>query len=153
MSASPEEMLDAMLDQGDPEAWKFQEDGPRVKGKLLSADSAPTKHGNVPILVLEVEGKPRSVWLMHTAVRNKVKRAFENGSLAFGIEHKGKAESKDGTEYEDYDVRIVPIGEGRGLSAFGSPMQAPAALEAGEAEAEVVDEGSTWGSGGGTWAQ
>lgn len=147
MTDSPEDAVNALLDAGDPESWKFQEDGPRVVGKLLNADSANTKHGPVPILILQVEGKPRSVWLMHTAIRNKVKRAFENGSLQFGdyvgIQHLGKSVSNEGTEYENYDLRIVPTGERSNFGVFGPATDAPAALEAGIEDAEVVN---TWAS-------
>jgi hypothetical protein len=57
-----------------PESWMWDEDGDRVSGRFVRFDRAPTRdYGMKAILVLDVDGVPRSVWLTATVLFNKVR--------------------------------------------------------------------------------
>jgi len=54
-----------------PQSWKFDEDGNSVTGTYLRMDEGTTSYGSKPIVVLDVDGEERSVWLSQTALRSK----------------------------------------------------------------------------------
>jgi hypothetical protein len=59
---------------GYPETWKFAEHGDLVAGTFVRFDEGPTRdYGLRVILVLDVDGAERSIWLSQTALFNKVK--------------------------------------------------------------------------------
>jgi hypothetical protein len=59
---------------GYPETWKFGDHGDLVAGTFVRFDEGPTReYGMRVILVLDVDGRERSVWLSQTALFNKVR--------------------------------------------------------------------------------
>ncbi len=59
---------------GYPETWKFAEHGDLVAGTFVRFDEGPTRdYGMRVILVLDVDGAERSIWLSQTALFNKVR--------------------------------------------------------------------------------
>jgi hypothetical protein len=57
-----------------PESWFWDSDGDSVLGRFIRFDRAPTKdYGMKAILVLDVAGVPRSVWLTATVLFNRVR--------------------------------------------------------------------------------
>ena len=59
---------------GYPQTWKFGDHGDVVAGTFVRFDEGPTReYGMRVILVLEVGGRERSIWLSQTALFNKVR--------------------------------------------------------------------------------
>jgi hypothetical protein len=57
-----------------PESWFWEKDGDHITGRFVRFDRAPTKdYGMKAILVLDVDGILRSVWLTATVLYNKVR--------------------------------------------------------------------------------
>ena len=57
-----------------PESWRWDEDGDHVAGRFVGFDRASTRdYGQKAILVLDVDGTKRSVWLTQTVLYNKVR--------------------------------------------------------------------------------
>jgi hypothetical protein len=61
-----------------PRSWRFgtgkDEDGLTIEGTFVGWSRGHTEHGSKPILLLEVGGEVRSVWLMQTVLRSKIAR-------------------------------------------------------------------------------
>ena len=132
--------LSKQLEQGNPRTWMWEEDGTEVIGRAVRKETAMTTEGPCDILVMEVDGELRSIWLMHTALVSKLQRMRPQAGDWVGIKHLGKREPKQagGRPYYDYNVVVHGVGPAGALN-----WEAPAALPAGEepAEAEVVDTG------------
>lgn len=57
-----------------PETWLWDEDGDVCSGTFLRFDKAATReYGKKLIMVLEVDGAERSVWLLQTALYERVR--------------------------------------------------------------------------------
>ena len=59
----------------------------RVSGRFVGIDEAPTKNGLKPILVLEIDGEERSVWVLHGPFLSKLTEELErrpNGEFTPG---------------------------------------------------------------------
>jgi hypothetical protein len=59
----------------------------RVSGHFVAIDEAPTKNGLKPILVLEIDGEQRSVWVLHGPFLSKLTEELErrpNGEFTPG---------------------------------------------------------------------
>jgi hypothetical protein len=55
-----------------PMSWMWDEDGDEVSGRHTHFSQGHTKDGTaVPIVVLQVDGEPRAVWLFHEALREQ----------------------------------------------------------------------------------
>jgi hypothetical protein len=96
-----------------PRAWDWEADGSELEGAYLAIESAPTAQGKRPILVLEVNGEPRTVWLFHEALVSKFREELEErpeGDLRQGepivIKRGEKKTSQNGRDYVDYRVRF-----------------------------------------------
>lgn len=138
-SEAIEESIRKQLDQGYPTTWMWEEDGNEVIGKAVRKETAITENGPCDILVLEVDGVLRSVWLMHTALISKLQRMRPKAGDFVGIRWLGQREPKSGGRpYYDYNVVVHGTGADNALD-----WEAPAALGAGEeaVQAEVVDSG------------
>jgi hypothetical protein len=55
-----------------PRGWRWGEDGLVVEGAYVRTDEAPSVFGHVPILVLEVGGEERAIWVVHAALRSRL---------------------------------------------------------------------------------
>jgi hypothetical protein len=55
-----------------PRSHMWQEDGDLVSGSYVRFSQGHTRDGTaVPVIVLDVDGEPRSVWLFHDALRQQ----------------------------------------------------------------------------------
>lgn len=91
-----------------PRNWRFDEDGTTVMGTFVKFDLGQTQeYGECPIVVLEVDGEERSVWLFHTALRNKFQKEVNRRDFVVGeqvnIKQKGEKKGKK-YKYTDYMV-------------------------------------------------
>jgi hypothetical protein len=61
-----------------PESWIWEDDGPLVSGRFVRFDRGRTKdYGDKVIVVLDVDGEQRSVWLMTTVLHGKLHDELE----------------------------------------------------------------------------
>jgi hypothetical protein len=61
-----------------PRTWKFDEDGLEVTGAYLKTDRGPTQYGQKAILVLEVNGELRGVWVNSETLRLRLAEELES---------------------------------------------------------------------------
>ena len=79
--------MDTVTEKSDfPENWLWGKDDDTCAGSFVRFDKGATKeYGKKLILVLEVEGKQRSVWLLETALTNQVREELaERPDHTFG---------------------------------------------------------------------
>lgn len=133
--------LSKQLEQGNPATWMWEEDGVEVIGRAVRKETAMTTEGPCDILVLDVDGELRSVWLMHTALVSKLRRLRPQAGDWVGIKHLGKREPKQGGRpYYDYNVVVHGTGPG-GAFNWEAPAELPKGNDEGAVEAQVVDPG------------
>jgi hypothetical protein len=66
-----------------PKTFVWEEDAEdlgdryRLEGTFLALEEGPTAQGSRPILVLEIGGVPRSVWVLHGPFHDKLKEEIE----------------------------------------------------------------------------
>jgi hypothetical protein len=96
-----------------PRNWLFDEDGLEVEGRYVEITEGTTANGPCPIVVLNVGGERRSVWLFHTAARNRFADEIarrKDGDLTQGelvsIRRGETKESAGGRSYVSYTVRF-----------------------------------------------
>jgi hypothetical protein len=97
---------------GYPETWKFDEHGDLVAGPFVRFDEGPTRdYGMRVILVLNVDGRERSVWLSQTALFNKIRDELNrrtSKTLAPGerivVQRHEKTTSENGRKYWPFTV-------------------------------------------------
>jgi hypothetical protein len=53
-----------------PRNWNWDVDGDEIEGAFVELDEAPTAYGSRPIVVLDVAGEKRTLWLLETALRS-----------------------------------------------------------------------------------
>jgi hypothetical protein len=125
-----------------PASRKFAEDGATVAGNYIETTEATTDYGNAPILVLEVDGEPRSVWVTHAALRNRIadelaKRPagdFDTGET-ITVAQLGKRTGASGREYMAYDVAFGNARKRSAAEIFGAPADtAPSATVPADAD-------------------
>ena len=71
------EELRERMEEESPPAWLWEQDGLEVFGTVVSLTAqAPTSYGSAPVVVLRVppSDELRSVWLLHTVLRNEFLR-------------------------------------------------------------------------------
>lgn len=118
-----------------PRNWDWDGDGDTVQGSYVRVDEAPTSYGEKPILVLEVGGEERSVWLLATALRNRfadevAKRP--NGDLTIGeqvvIERGEMRTSSSDRQYRAFTARFPdrPRRSAASILGAGRPETEPA---------------------------
>jgi hypothetical protein len=90
-----------------PEAWMPSAAGDAIVGEVVRLEQGMTVRGPAWIVVLKTEdGRERSVWLLHTVLRNELARQRpEPGELVL-IKYEGKKESTAGQAYEAYRVLV-----------------------------------------------
>lgn len=112
---------------GYPETWKFAEHGDLVAGTFVRFDEGPTRdYGLKVILVLDVDGVERSVWLSQTALFNKVKdelnrrtsNTLEPGERVI-VQRHGKTTSENGRSYWPFAVSFPDRPEKSTADLFG----------------------------------
>ncbi len=112
---------------GYPETWKFAEHGDLVAGTFVRFDEGPTRdYGMRVILVLDVGGAERSIWLSQTALFNKVKdelnrrvsKTLDPGERVVVQRHE-KATSENGRSYWPFAVSFPDRPEKSTTDLFG----------------------------------
>jgi hypothetical protein len=56
----------------------WDEDGDLLAGTFVKADRAPTRYGPRTVVVLDVDGEQRSVWLLNEALFNQFKKEIQS---------------------------------------------------------------------------
>jgi hypothetical protein len=115
-----------------PRNWLFDEDGLEVEGRYVEITEGTTANGPCPIVVLNVDGERRSVWLFHTAVRNRFADEVarrKDGDLTQGelvsIRRGETKESAGGRSYVSYAVRFPEAPKRSPKEILSEPEQAP----------------------------
>jgi hypothetical protein len=112
---------------GYPQTWRFAEHGDLVAGTFVRFDEGPTRdYGLKVILVLDVDGAERSVWLSQTALFNKVKdelnrrtsKTLEPGERVIVQRHE-KTTSENGRSYWPFAVSFPDRPEKSTADLFG----------------------------------
>ena len=72
-----DEELIAELDRDYPPNWMPDQPGEQIIGQVIEVqEDVYTRHGNVPVVTLEGRsGQRKSIWLVHTVLRNEFIRA------------------------------------------------------------------------------
>jgi hypothetical protein len=132
-----------------PKAWVWGDDGNTITGTYIGVDSAVTAFSEgtpVPILILNVDGSPRSVWAFESVLRNKIAeelgkrptRTFNEGEQITITRSAEKVKPKGGGNgYWGYNVRFADSPTQHAGDVFGVTPQlstpelppAPAELE------------------------
>ena len=97
-----------------PTTWRWDEHGHPIRGTYVRMDEAATDYGRSAIVVLDVDGEERSVWLFEAAIVSKFRdelakrpsgdfTAGERVEIDRGAE---KVESANGRSYWPYRVRF-----------------------------------------------
>ena len=95
-----------------PQSWIFDEDGELVAGTFVKFDEGQTKeYGSRVILVLEVDGQERGVWLSQMALFSRVRdelnrrtsKTLEPGERVV-IQRHEKKKGKNDREYWPFTV-------------------------------------------------
>ncbi len=120
-----------------PANWRFDEDGAEVRGKFVKFDVGQTQeYGDCPILVLNVDGEERSVWLFHTALKSKFQKEVARREIQPGeqinIKQAGEKMGANKRSYMNYVVAFVDAPPLDAKALFGVP--------AGGAVAEAEDD-------------
>ena len=93
--------LAAQADQELPESWIPSTEEPTIVGTFIRLEQGPTVRGLAWIVVLKTEdGRERSVWLLHTVLRNELARQRPQAGELVLIKYEGKKESSAGQPYE-----------------------------------------------------
>jgi len=101
-------------DETFPATWRWDEHGRTLHGLYVRMDEAVTDYGRRPILILDVDGEERSVWLFDTALVSKFHDQLATrptGDFTAGeriVIERGeeKVESAGGRRYWPYKVRF-----------------------------------------------
>jgi hypothetical protein len=101
-----------------PRAWRFDEGGAEIAGSYVRIDRAHTSSGACSVLVLDVDGEERGIFLFHEALRSRLAQElqrrgasdFERGEPIV-VEQLGWRESAAGRRYRSYRVefRAAPL--------------------------------------------
>jgi hypothetical protein len=129
-----------------PMTWRW-EDGSTVAGTYVRMDEASTDYGRKAILVLDVDGAERSVWLFDQAVASKLREQLEQrttGDFTVGerIEiRRGteKVESGAGRRYCPYWV-LFPDAPRRSASDILGASNTSSPAETAEPELPASDD-------------
>lgn len=142
-----------LLDAGTPKAWVWDEDGRRVVGEVVNAQTLSTQYqDSCPVLTLKLhDGTLRTVWgtgVLDDKFRRLAQEGLAMGDI-IGVERSGlKERSRTGNEYWGFQVVRVPGPNAVSQGMFGGgPSQAlpPQVAEVErELQAEVVGEEPGW---------
>jgi hypothetical protein len=110
--ADQETVAPAESEEEFPQNWRFDEDGAEVRGKFVKFDVGQTQeYGDCPIVVLNVDGEERSVWLFHSALRSKFQKEVNRRDIEPGeqinIRQAGEKKSGNNRTYMNYIVAFV----------------------------------------------
>jgi hypothetical protein len=110
-----------------PVTWRWEEDGDEIDGTFVEIDEGPTAFGVKPIVVLEVAGEKRTLWLLETALRNKFMDEVArrpSGDLTVGerivVRRGGMRESASGKSYRSFHTDFPDRPKRRAAQILGS---------------------------------
>jgi hypothetical protein len=135
-----------------PRNWRFDEDGLEVRGKFVKFDQGMTQeYGDCPIVVLNVDGEERSVWLFHTALRSKFQKEVNRRDFVVGeqvnIKQVGEKKGKNRT-YMNYMVAFpdAPPLDAKAIFGPASPGSEPVHVVYPDAESKAgeLPESEDW---------
>src|SRR5438034_1020679 len=97
-----------------PVTWRWDEHGHTIHGLYVRMDEAVTDYGRKAILVLDVDGEERSIWLFDSALVSKFQEQlatratgdFTPGERILIERGAEKVESANGRRYWPYKVRF-----------------------------------------------
>jgi hypothetical protein len=126
MAQQPE----ARGETGFPQAWKFDEDGLRIEGTYLRLDEGPTEYGRRAIVVLDVEGVERALWLSAEVLRRRFadelerrqEQDFTVGELVVVERGEEKRESEAGRGYWPFTVQFPDAPQRTAASLLGADV-------------------------------
>ena len=106
MTASQHTVTRDGSESGFARAWRFDEDGDLREGRYVRTEEGPTSYGSRPIVVVDVGGEERAVWLTTTVLLGRFQgelsrrktRDFTVGeriSISRGSEKKTSASGHD----------------------------------------------------------
>jgi hypothetical protein len=99
--------LARLAEQQLPEAWIPATIGDTIVGLFVRLEQGSTVRGPAWIAILKTEdGKERSVWLLHTVLRNALARLQPETHELVLIKYEGTKESNAGQKYEAYRVLV-----------------------------------------------
>jgi hypothetical protein len=122
-------------DETFPATWRWDEHGRTVHGVYVRMDEAATDYGRKPIIVLDVDGEERSVWLFDTALVSKFQdqlgtrptRDFTVGERIRIERGEEKVESAGGRRYWPYRVKFPDAPKRSASDILG--VDAPSTIE------------------------
>lgn len=115
-------------ESGYPPAWRFGEEGDIVEAAFVRFTTGPTKdYGRKPIVVLNIDGAERSVWLLHDVLFQAFRRELQTRPSktleqdeSISIRLLGKKQNEEKTRsYTDYRTTFHDSPEESTESIFG----------------------------------
>src|SRR5262245_51458166 len=103
--------LRAAAEYGYPEAWIPSQDDPELVGEFVRLEHGQTAHGPAWIAILRAaDGQERSLWLLHTVLRNEFTRQRPQQGELVVVRYLGPKQGAQGQAYESYRVVVDRIG-------------------------------------------
>ena len=119
-----------------PRGWRWDDDGDTVEGTFVEFDEGPTAYGDRPIIVVEVDGENRSVWLFETALQSRFADEVAKrptGDLTAGerisIRRGDMVTSGTGRDYRSFKVRFPDRPKRKAAEILGAPTTEPDGTE------------------------
>jgi hypothetical protein len=101
---------DALLQEADqdfPEAIILNEENPRFVGEFVKVEKGTTSYGDRLIAIMrDPTGNTRSLWLIHTVLKNEFVRARPCAGERIAVVWKGKVKGGGGFTYDKYRVVV-----------------------------------------------
>ncbi|HEY8776311.1 MAG TPA: hypothetical protein VIM33_07510 [Gaiellaceae bacterium] len=128
-----------------PRNWIFDEDGDAVAGAFVRLEEGQTKdYGPRPIVILNIAGEERSVWLFDTVIRNQFADEVRTRQLAAGeritVKRLGKVKSETtGREYRSYATTFHDRPQKSQAEILGAPVAPEPIAAAASAQGNTDD--------------
>jgi hypothetical protein len=121
--------LSEKVDQGYPKSW-IAKPGEKLIGVFQRLDRGYTSYGHAWVVVLQPldSEEERSIWLLHTALRNQFKKAAPEPGELVAVRYEGKARSNNGTEYDNWTVRVDRVDKPTDWSQVTGDNEPPPAV-------------------------
>lgn len=111
-----------------PRAWRWDADGEELDGTYVELDEGPTQFGPKGILVIDVGGELRSLWLLETALQSRLADEVARRStrdLTAGeritIRRGDMVTSGTGRQYRGFKVRFPDRPKRSASEILGAP--------------------------------
>ena len=125
-----------------PEAWIPSSEHAELAGEFVRLERGSTIHGAAWIAVVRTEdGSERSLWLLHTVLRNEFTRLQPKPGELLVVRYLGAKESVNGQSYEGYRVLVEREGDAIDWNEVGADRE-DTGSPAGPSDSESVTEDS-----------